>query len=760
MTVLAPLSTLPDRLRLLLAPWPGLLLGLLVLHATEWPQALALGTGMALLQLLCNDALMLLRAWPLWCLLCWPLTWLPKGPRTWALGLLGSLWLLVQAGLAQYFSLSGVPLGADLLGYTLAEIRTTVAAGVAGAPPTSALLALGLAWVLLWGGLLWSPRQPRRGVSGSAAAGLLALCLLGSATLPLHWPMPASGVVPVTVNKLSYFVSDVLGKKILHRTPAKPLDEAYPFAHAETTPDTLGPLLALDPQARPDLLLIVVEGLGRSFSGPGARLGSFTPFLDELAARSLYWDNFLATQGRTFAVLPSVLASLPFGADNAQLPPHDNLPRLLGDQGYSLRYFSGSNLTFDQQGEYLRQSGVQALWSETDFAHPERRLSEWGYADGDLLQAVSQAPTPASPSFTLVQTMSMHTPFVVPDQEVYRRKVDERLEQLGVAVAQRAPYQRQRDIYASVLYTDEALRSFFQQLEKSPRWRNTIVLITGDHRLPEIPMDTRLERYHVPLIVASPLLRQPRRMRALSSHFDLAPALLAMLSSRYGMQTPARTHWMGTGLDTALEWRNLHSLPLKQTKTDLDDYVSGKHYLGQGKLYTLSDGLQPEPAEDPLERERLHKAFATVQAHLATVDRTHPLLPAQSAGERTGYVAAARTLEPQDRAARLQGVVVSGAQGQLQPNGQLQASGVFTQHGAEPAPVFVPLLVLTDAKGQQIAEGYGKAMQMQAGQTTTVSLNLQARDLPPGPLYLAMVVSHPDTGKPIGQGQYRVQVQR
>ena len=44
--------------------------------------------------------------------------------------------------------------------------------------------------------------------------------------------------------------------------------------------------------------------------------------------------------------------------------------------------------------------------------------------------------------------------------------------------------------------------------------------------------------------------------------------------------------------------------------------------------------------------------------------------------------------------------------------------------------------------------------------TTTVSLNLQARDVPPGPLYLAMVVSHPDTGKPIGQGQYRVQVQR
>ncbi len=755
----ALLNNLPDRLSLLLAPWPGLLLGLLVLHAPEWTQAMTIGVGTAVLQTLVNDGLMLLRAWPLWCLLCLPLTGLSAWSRTWALGLLGSVWLLVQLGLSQYFLMSGVPLGADLFGYTLTEIRTTVVAGVASAPPTSALVALVLALVAFWGGLVWQHRRPVLVFPAAATAGLLALSLVGSATMPWYWPAPASGVAPPTVNKLAYFVSDVLDKR-LHSAPVASIKGAYPFAHAETTPDTLGPLFALEPKAKPDLLLIVVAGLGRSFSGPGARLGSFTPFLDELAARSLYWANFLATQGRTFAVLPSVLASLPFGSDNALLPPHDNLPKLLGQQGYSLRYFSGSNLTFDHQGDYLRQSGVQALWSEKDFPNPDRRLSEWGYADGDLLQAVGNASAPVSPVFTLVQTMSMHTPFVVPDQETYRRKVDARLDQLGIAAARREPYHRQRDIYASVLYTDDALRRFFLQLEQSPRWRNTIVIITGDHRLPEIPMDTRLERYHVPLIVASPLLRQPRRIRALSSHFDIAPALLAMLSRQYGVQTPLQTHWMGTGLDTAVEWRNLHSLPLKQTKTDLDDYVSGTHYLGQDRLYTLSDGLQPEPAADPVVHERLRKEFASVRTHLATVNRAQALVPESSLSERRGYNAATRTLEPQDRAAHLAGVVASGAQAQQLANGRVQAQGVFTQHGAEHAPVFVPLFVLTDAQGQQIVEGYGKAMKLQAGQATTVSLKLQTSDLPPGPLYLAVVVSHPDTGKSIGQGQYHVQVQR
>jgi uncharacterized sulfatase len=39
---------------------------------------------------------------------------------------------------------------------------------------------------------------------------------------------------------------------------------------------------------------------------------AFTPFLDELSGKSLYWANFLATQGRTFGALPSILGSLPY----------------------------------------------------------------------------------------------------------------------------------------------------------------------------------------------------------------------------------------------------------------------------------------------------------------------------------------------------------------------------------------------------------------------------------------------------------------
>src|SRR5690606_41349715 len=93
---------------------------------------------------------------------------------------------------------------------------------------------------------------------------------------------------------------------------AHPLDPADPFLHPDATPDALGPYFGPTRTGRPpNLVVIVVEGLGRSFSGPDAALGSFTPFLDELAGRSLYFDNFMANQGRTFGVLPALFGSLP-----------------------------------------------------------------------------------------------------------------------------------------------------------------------------------------------------------------------------------------------------------------------------------------------------------------------------------------------------------------------------------------------------------------------------------------------------------------
>src|SRR5215472_8426851 len=109
---------------------------------------------------------------------------------------------------------------------------------------------------------------------------------------------------------------------------------------------------------------------------------------------------------------------------------------------------------------------------------------------------------------------------------------------LGFTETEKAGHRPYREIYSSILYTDAALRTYFAEQAKLPGYRNTIFLITGDHRLAEIPPSTRIDRYHVPLIIFSPSLKRPARIRSVSSQLDIAPTLLAFLRHHYRIRTP------------------------------------------------------------------------------------------------------------------------------------------------------------------------------------------------------------------------------
>lgn len=756
-----------EALQSLLAPLPGLTLALLVLRLSEvgdTSQSFQEGVLM-LARMAAQDVASVLRGLVFWCLLTAPFLAIRSSRGRWAVwGVWGGLVLLTEALLAHYFSVSGALLGADLLAYSASEILTTVKAAEVTTASTW-VLAL-VASLMVYSASLWlMARRAKRPWPRPVALLCLSLGVGLLIGLPGAWP-PAG--TDGERNKLAAFSQDIFEKRMERlsddRAFSTVVDPGYPFARQEKTLDTLSPLFRLHQDAKPNFIFIIVEGLGRSFSGPGARLGSFTPFLDSLSERSLYWENFLATQGRTFAVLPSVFGSLPQGFYPHPQIAHDSLLSVLKEQGYLLRYFTGTNLEFDHQGDYLSAAGVTDQFSERDYALPARRLSEWGYADGDLLAAVSdRLPSdPQRPHATVVQTMSMHTPFVFPEMEAYRKRVHTRLDQLGIPAKDRAPYQRQLDIYASVMYTDEMIRQFFQRLAKSPAAANTVVFITGDHRLPEIPMATRLERYHVPLIVTSPLLRAPQKIRAVSSHFDIAPSVLAMLSNQYGMPTPATVSWMGAGLDVSTSFRSLRAFPIQQTKTELSDFLSGPYYLGKDQLYRLTEDMQPEPVTQPDVLASLQRALEVFKKANSSLSAAQSMVPEHSRARRTAYDSTQRALDIRAARHEQQGLVVSAAAAQMQGPDKLVAQAVFTNYSAKPSPTFVPLLVVTDDKGLQLAERSGKALRLAPGESADVNLDLSMLSSTGvrGERFVALIASDPDNGKSIGQGQYRVALQK
>jgi uncharacterized sulfatase len=383
-------------------------------------------------------------------------------------------------------------------------------------------------------------------------------------------------------------------------------------------------------------VFLAVEGLGRAFSGPDAYLGSFTPFLDELAGRSLYFENFLSSQGRTFASLPSILGSLPFGAHGfnsfgRDMPEALTLLSILKRIGYRTRFFCGTRLDFDNQGDFLERQGVDLMVGIGDYDRSYYRLpgSDWGYADREILRKAltTEREDSGKPYLDYVQTISMHPLYTLPGQDQYLRLFEERMDELRFSEAEKARHRQYREIYSAILYTDAALRNYFEEQGKLPGYRNTIFLITGDHRLAEIPPSTRIDRYHVPLIIFSPLLNRAARIRSVSSHLDIAPTLLAFLRHHYEISAPDEVTWVGSGLDLEPGLRNIHRYPIKRAINSLDQYVSGMFFLDGNALFAIGPGMDLEPVRDDTALERLRAEFADYRSRNDLFERERRLLP-------------------------------------------------------------------------------------------------------------------------------------
>lgn len=742
---------------------PALLVGMLCLHVAE----LAVGGASSAVLLLALRNELAGFARHAWLPVLIALPWMLIGSERARLLCVGATWsvlLLLYAMLIQYHASTGVPLGADLFAYSWREISTT-ASGAGFTTPVLVALAIGLA--LMWAAMAWLSGQR---LTTGATIFVALLLPLGLWLSPIQ--QHANGIQStLAFNKAAYFVDQTIAARNRSESPegapppqaATVIDPAHPFLREEQTPDTLGPLFKVDPNTPPNFVFIVVEGLGRSYSGPGARLGSFTPFLDQLASRSLYFENFLAPQGRTFAVLPTIFGSLPFGANGysamgKSMPQHHSLPRILKQNGYQVRFYTGSNLDFDNQGLFLKAAGIDELVSESDFAPGLRRSSEWGFADRELIDLVlARDAGRKQPFATIMQTNTMHMPFAFPGKERYQGLVAKRLDTLNIKADQRAQYTGKSEIYASVLYTDDALRHYFDTVSKLPWYANTIFVITGDHRMPEIPTDTRLERYHVPLIVFSPLLKAPLNIKAISSQFDIAPSLVAYLAGNHGINTPARVTWMGTGLDVEPSFRNLHVLPIMQTKTELSDFISGTTYMGLDQLYTVSDGMNIEPLQSAGAREQVRLQFAQFSAANNAMIKSGSLLPKAAVGADRPYDNKGRSLERMQTVSQASPLAVSATRVlDGAGSGAKRVVARFANSAAAVTPMFVPLLVVTDEKGRELREVYGKAMTLPAAGATEIELLVPDLKLAPGKYFVSILPSHPDTGKPIGAGQYHV----
>lgn len=568
------------------------------------------------------------------------------------------LFVFIHILLLSYFNTSLVLLGGDLLNYSWEDIIQTI--GTSGGVNLGSILILSGTMFLTIMSLVMVPKKIKLNIYISLF--IIAFSLTGFFTEYQSKTETGTDFAEnLITNKSGYFYSSVyahynpevyetdiysdsyLGTYNDKHSKAiyfEYVDEHnFPFLHKELGKDVLTPFFETEP-GKPDIVMILVEGLGRSFSNSGANLGSFTPFLDSLSTKGLYWKNFLSNGGRTFAVLPSILGSLPFGENGFmamahQMPQQHSLVNLLAYNGYNTSFHYGGNTDFDNMREYLKQNNIKAIHDLNSFPKGYKKLPaingfSWGYSDNEIFRNYLNSKVDddkAKPEFNILLTLASHSPFLIDKKEIYTRLFEERMEFLQFDEERKNSYRNYKDQYASILYADDAVRSFFRSYSKRKDFSNTIFIITGDHRIPEIPMSSKIDRYHVPLIIYSPLLKRTAEISSVSTHLDVAPSLLSFLSNNYNLDLPEINSFVGHGLDTTRSFQNLHNIPLMQAKSIFVDFVMGEYHLNGDQLYQLNSNLAEKRIINKEKKEQMLKIFNDFKLKNNKIEGGTKLLP-------------------------------------------------------------------------------------------------------------------------------------
>ncbi len=571
--------------------------------------------------------------------------------------------LLIQVSLSQYFVTTLVPLGADLWSYSVSDIKQTI--GASGGIKISMIIGFILLLALVLFSLAFLPKRfkVKGRVSFLFFLLFIAIAFTSLPSLLNAWMPGQEYSNALSLNKSWYFFN----ASYKHFFPLKEeldiysnsysgdfetggndtslarltyVDEKnYPFLHlSDSTKDVLSPFFT-QAKTPPNIVILIVEGLGRAFTNKDAYLGNFTPFIDSLSQSSLYWDNFLSEGGRTFAVLPSLLSSLPFATNGFnelgdRMPKHLSLLNLLKNNGYSTSFYYGGDSHFDNMDIFLQKGNIDTVNDEKNFPSGYVKMPSmqsgfsWGYGDKELFRRFFETKiNPQKPSLSILLTVSTHNPFLINEQEKYLQRFETRMTELGFSEEVKKQYRNYDKQYASILYADDAIRAFINQYKKRPGFDNTVFLITGDHRMPEIPMSSKIDRYHVPLVIYSPLLKRTAKFSSISTHFDITPSLIAWLKKSYQLHMPDTVSWVGSGLDTAKQFRNIHAYPMMQAKTDLIDFVMGDYMLNGDNLFRINNTLDLSQENNPAKLNELKAEFNRFKNKNEIFKRTMKMVP-------------------------------------------------------------------------------------------------------------------------------------
>jgi len=281
--------------------------------------------------------------------------------------------------------------------------------------------------------------------------------------------------------------------------------------------------LASDTTFKPvNVVIFILESFSSEHmtSLNGSKQDGYTPFLDSLMKHSLVHKSF-ANGKRSIEAMPAILSSLPtlMNVDYISSIYSTNkiksLAHLLHKKSYSSSFFHGGNNGTMSFNSFAEIAGIENYYGRDEYNNDKDYDGKWGIFDEEFFQYVAKIiNTESKPFFTTIFSLSAHHPYTIPKKHIGKFK------------------KGALEIQETIMYTDYALKKFFDTAKKTSWFKNTLFVFTADHTSEAYSKEShgRIGSYSIPII----FYKEDSELRGFSEdiaqQIDIMPSILDYLN--------------------------------------------------------------------------------------------------------------------------------------------------------------------------------------------------------------------------------------
>lgn len=302
-------------------------------------------------------------------------------------------------------------------------------------------------------------------------------------------------------------------------------EEFFPFLNGYEEKKSL--LEGRRSEKKQNVVIFLLESFALEFMGKPNNQKGYTPFLDEIAQKGLFFPNAFANGRRSIEGVSSVLAGIPAMMNEPFISSEFASNYFLGagailePLGYTTSFFHGGNNGTMYFDSFVKSAGIPRYYGAKEYPQSAQDHDKvWGIFDEPFLkffgEELGKMP---KPFFTMLFTLSSHHPYTIPD------KFKEKFE--------KGPL----EILESIQYTDYALRVFFETYKNEEWFQNTLFVFTADHTQKNLlpHFNNEVGRYKVPIIFYHPSVSLMEMAQGLdlnvpTQHIDILPTVMDFLN--------------------------------------------------------------------------------------------------------------------------------------------------------------------------------------------------------------------------------------